>query len=532
MSENLKKKANFKENLEEFKERYLNLIQQASDGIMHVSEENIILEFNRKCEEIYGYSRDEVVGKPVSVLLPARMFQMHRRGFKNFLLTKAFERLGRTIEATGIKKDGTEFPLEFSFFFLKKEKPYIFSSLIRDITKRKEIEYRIKRQNQELMTLNSIARTVSQSLDLEEVLKLALKRTLETLNAERGVIFLKDHLTGLSFVPRRGKKNDEARRYRKNMKPMGEKTLEQVRRNGEIVYMNDYDEPPLMIKSLVSVPLKSKGKVVGVMNIGAYRKDFLSKEDIPLLQSIGSTVGIAAENALLFKEVRSKSSEVESERTKLKHLTEKLVRAQEEERKKISRELHDETGQLMSTLQIDLGIVRRELPPGKRELKEIFDNALSLVDRTLSEIRRISSHLHPSVLDTLGLIPAIKSYVEDYRKRFDVTIEFNYTGLDGRMDHNIETAIYRCVQESVTNAIKHSGTKYLCLNLVKSPDKMIAMIKDEGKGFDVAQVSSRNSKTGLGLLGIKERVSLMGGRVKINSRVGSGTSIRIEIPVK
>ena len=187
----------------------------------------------------------------------------------------------------------------------------------------------------------------------------------------------------------------------------------------------------------------------------------------------------------------------------------------------------------MSTLQIDLGIVRRELPPGKRELKEIFDNALSLVDRTMSEIKRISSHLHPSVLDTLGLIPAIKSYVEDYRKRFDITIEFNYTGLDGRMDYNIETAIYRCVQESVTNAIKHSGTKYLCLNLVKSPDKMIAMIKDEGKGFDVAQVlSSRNSKTGLGLLGIKERVSLMGGRVKINSRVGSGTSIRIEIPVK
>jgi PAS domain S-box-containing protein len=521
-------------------ERYLNLIQQASDGIININQQNVILEFNRKCEEIFQYTRDEVVGRRLDILIPLRLFPIHKKGIHNLPMIKEFEQSGRTIEAVGVRKDGTEFPIEISFFFLEKGKPYIFTSIIRDITKRKEIEKKIKRQNLELVTINSITQAISQSLNLEEVLYLALERTLETLNAEEGAIFLKEGMNGVQFLPVKGIVKKKSLGYVESQSWIGEDMIEEVIKKGDITSFDECllnrkgllkKKSPKRIRSLVSVPLKSKDKVVGVMNIGAHRKDLLSKDDIPLLKSIGSTIGMAIENARLFQEISSKSIEIEDERKKLKQLTEKLIRTQDDERRWILRELHDEAGQLMSTLKIDLEIIKKELPLGNIKLKGIFENAVNLVDKTTSEMRRISSHLHPSILDTLGLIPAIESYIEDCKRRFNVAIDFNYTGFKERMDYNLETVLYRSVQESLMNVWKHAEAKYVSLNLVKSPNMIIAMIRDDGKGFDAAKVlSSKGNETGLGLLGIRERVSLVGGRVKITSKPGSGTTLRIEIP--
>ena len=527
--------------LKRYAEGYLSLIQQASDGIINVDHEGFIIEFNRKCEEIFQYARNEIVGRQIDTLIPVRFFQIHERGFDNLRMIKEFERSGRTIEVVGVKKAGAEFPIEISFFFLKKEKPYIFTALIRDITKRKEIERRIKRQNQELIALNSITQAISQSLDLEEVLHLALKKTLKTLDADKGGILLKEEMHSAYLQPLTGSKRKKGLDYFERRWWLGMKIINQVIRSGEITFFNAHhlnrqgllkDSHIRGLKSVVSVPLKSKNKAVGVMNIGAYQSDFFNKEDIPLLQSIGSTISMAIENALLFQEVKAKNIEIESERKKLRQLNEKLIKTQEDERRWILRELHDEAGQLMSTLKIDVEVIRRGLSLRDKRLRGILDNAVGLVDQTTTEIRRIASHLHPSILDTLGLIPAIKSYLEDCQKRFHAIIEFNYTGFEKRLDQNLATVLYRCVQESLTNVWKHAGARQVSMNLVRTPTMIITVIKDDGKGFNPAKIlSAQGNHTGLGILGIKERVSLVGGKVKIDSRVGSGTTVRIEIPV-
>jgi PAS domain S-box-containing protein len=529
------------EHLKRYPEGYQSLIKQASDGILNVDQNNTILEFNRKCEEIFQYARDETIGKQVDILIPERFFQNHNKGLYNLRMIKEFERSGRTIEIVGVKKDGTEFPMEISFFFLKRDKPYIFTAIIRDITKRKETERRITRQNQELFTLNSITQAISQSLDLDKVLYLVMEKTLETLKADDGVIFLRDESIGLRLLASKGVGEKRVHRQPKNKTCLGHEMIDQVIQSGEIAYFSESSpkedsrvkwKSHKRIKSLVTVPLKSKDKLVGVMAIGAYRKDFLNEEEFPLLHSIGSVTGVAIENVRLFQELKLKNMENESEREKLKQLTKKLIQAQEEERKRVSRELHDEVGQLMFTLKINLEIIKRGFPQGNTELKDIFDNAMRLVDQTASEIRTISSHLHPSVLDALGLIPAIKSYIEDCKKRFNTTIEFNYAGFEIRMDCNLETVLYRSIQESLTNVWKHSEATHVKLNLVMSPTMIIAVIKDNGKGFNTPKVSSlEGSRTGLGILGIRERVALVGGKVKIKSNVGSGTTVRIEIPV-
>jgi len=251
-----------------------------------------------------------------------------------------------------------------------------------------------------------------------------------------------------------------------------------------------------------------------------------SEAELRLLTSIGQQIAIAIENARLLEEVIR-------HRTDLQKLSAQLVNAQEAERRRISYELHDEIGQTLTAINFNLAKIQKALPP---ELDPIISERLAeavlLTGQTLEQTRELSLDLRPSMLDDLGLVPTLRWYVNRYAKRFDLEVEFEALDLEDRLPAQMETVLYRVAQEALTNIARHAQANRVSLHLERQESAVRTVIEDNGRGFEVENLASREAAVGgVGLLGIRERVVSLGGRFNIESHPGQGTRLTIEIPV-
>jgi len=242
-----------------------------------------------------------------------------------------------------------------------------------------------------------------------------------------------------------------------------------------------------------------------------------------LMGSLGNFLGGAIENTQLMDMIRR-------HRQELRQLTEKLFQSQEEERRRIARELHDESGQSLTAVKLALERLRQNIFSEEIDLEKEISDVNKMVMRTASEIRRLSYHLHPTLLIDLGLEPALKLYFKEISAHSGIIIEFNMVGFNHRLKTDLETVLYRFSQEALTNVLKHSRGKNFRLSIIRSFPKIIFVAEDDGIGFDSSIIGK--DKQSLGLLGMRERTSLLGGNFNLISRVGKGTRIRIEIPIE
>lgn len=207
----------------------------------------------------------------------------------------------------------------------------------------------------------------------------------------------------------------------------------------------------------------------------------------------------------------------------------KIIAAQEEERKRLSREIHDGPAQMMANVMMRSDLIERVYKEqGPMEaLKEIRD-LKSMVRNALYEVRRIIYDLRPMALDDLGLVPTLKKYlktIEEYHKKVKIT--FRNLGEEKRLPAQYEVALFRLIQESVQNALKHAEANEITVKLEINKSKISVVIKDDGKGFDKNEKKSNS----FGIIGMKERVELLKGFISIDSKLGSGTMILIQVPI-
>jgi signal transduction histidine kinase len=207
-----------------------------------------------------------------------------------------------------------------------------------------------------------------------------------------------------------------------------------------------------------------------------------------------------------------------------------LVTAQEEERRRISRELHDQMGQHLTALILGLKSIQGALQ-SDTQLRLLRD-LQNLTDDIGQQVHRIAFELRPTALDDLGLSSMLLNYMDEWSARFGIGVDFHSGGLDQkRLPTEIETTIYRIIQEALTNVVKHAEASHLSLILVRGEDHLLAIIEDNGKGFDVDKLTgSISGPHHLGLLGMKERVALAGGTFELESSVGRGVTLFIRIP--
>lgn len=216
----------------------------------------------------------------------------------------------------------------------------------------------------------------------------------------------------------------------------------------------------------------------------------------------------------------------------LQKLSAELMNAQESERKRMSQELHDELGQALTAMRINLTGLEKDLFPGfPTSRKKLLETSL-LVDETLERVRELSHALRPTMLDELGLVPTLRWYVTHYAERLGIKVQFEAIGLDDRLATEIETALYRIAQEALTNIAKHAQAHHVQLRLSCQESRVTASIEDDGVGFDVQKKMTVDAQgAGAGLFGMRERVALLGGAFTIQSRPNQGTRLFIELPV-
>lgn len=280
--------------------------------------------------------------------------------------------------------------------------------------------------------------------------------------------------------------------------------------------------------TMISLPLSARPRVIGSIVLcrrQAEPETNPSTEEFRLMLGIAQQLGLSIENARLYQNAQERE-------TLLGDLLHQVVGAQEAERQRIARELHDATGQSLTAIALGLGGAEKLMdsnPPVARlqvgELKSFTTDALG-------ELRQLIADLRPSQLDDLGLIAALQWYVQEFDRRHAIQTSFKVVGNQTRLPEEFETVLFRITQEALNNVARHSGAAHASITLELQDSQVSLSIEDDGHGFDLNQVlRSDGSHTGWGLLGIQERTALLGGSYEIDSGPERGTRIRVQVPI-
>lgn len=307
-----------------------------------------------------------------------------------------------------------------------------------------------------------------------------------------------------------------------------------VARSGEAIYLPDvrrdarYVSGHLKTRSELGVPLKIRERVIGVLNAESEKLDAFSKEEQQLFFALADQAALAIENARLFEAVRQQSEQ-------LRTLAVRLAEAEETERQRLVRELHDQVGRNLTALSINLSLVRTQISERVNEeiadtVRSRLDDSLALIEYTVECIRNVMADLRPPVLDNYGIVAALRWYGAQVASRTGITVTVQGEEPVPRLASSVETALFRIAQEALTNVVKHAQATQATILLEVDSGTVRLLVADNGTGFDPAHPAVPKKYMGWGLLSMTERARAVGGHCRIKSRPGQGTQVVVEVP--
>jgi signal transduction histidine kinase len=273
-----------------------------------------------------------------------------------------------------------------------------------------------------------------------------------------------------------------------------------------------------------SAPLRARGRSLGVLSVGAGGVHAFDAADLDLLAAVGQQIGVALENARLWDELRQK------ERMRGELLAQ-AIRAQEEERRRVARELHDGIGQSLNALVFGLNAISTALDQGAPIVTSLVARLRLSASETVKELQEIIYDLRPSLLDDLGLCRALRWYAEERLRSRGVEVLLDVPEDAQRLPPEIETALFRIGQEAITNVNRHAHARRVCIRLQVDERQARMEIRDDGVGFLPGKALAASERRAWGLLGMQERAALLGGALAIESRPGQGACVRVTLPV-
>jgi signal transduction histidine kinase len=280
--------------------------------------------------------------------------------------------------------------------------------------------------------------------------------------------------------------------------------------------------------TMISLPLSARRQVIGSIVLcrkQATEETNPSSDEFGLIAGIAQQLGLSIENARLYQEAQEREQ-------LLGDLLHRVVGAQEAERQRIARELHDATGQSLTAIALGLRGVENVIEKDSVIAVGQINELRSFTTDALGELRHLIADLRPSQLDDLGLVAALQWYVQEFNRRYPTQTDFVVDGNPVRLSNEYETVLFRITQEALTNVAKHSGASRASVRLVIQPTQLCLTVRDDGLGFDLdAVLRGDSSNTGWGLLGIQERAALIGGQYEIESKPGHGTLVRVQVPL-
>ena len=270
----------------------------------------------------------------------------------------------------------------------------------------------------------------------------------------------------------------------------------------------------------MGVPLFARGDVAGLFSLSKREAGYFNEEHVRLAEAMSSQASVAVENAILFEQMQGLT-------VRMKMLTRRLVEMHESERRDIARELHDEAGQALTSLRFGLRLLERVIDEGGDVTGRIAE-LMQMTDSVIDGLHRLAADLRPASLDHLGLEAAVRQYSRSIGSKFGLAVRFKARGFGSeRLPTAVETALYRVVQEAMTNVVRHARATRVDVLAEQRGDRVMVMIEDDGVGFEQERVQRGDH---FGLLGLAERAEALGGTLTVESKPGGGTTIVVEVP--
>jgi PAS domain S-box-containing protein len=518
------------ESLEHSEEHFRSVVETAIDAIVTVDNSGRIIFWNQNAEVMFGYKAAEIMGQPVAVIMPERFRKAHQRGLQQATLSKKSNIAGNILELVGRRKDASEFPLELSLANWETKEGIFFTAIIRDISERKqaenelqaardELEQRVDARTAELGETNiQLRKQVSECEQAQSALRESeLKYATLVEDAVIGVYIIQDgkiEFANEKFADIYGYSKDELPGMdsldlvhpddRQLVKKLREKRLrgekvpaeyesKGLRKNGDIIWV---------MRSFSQITYKGSPAISGIVaDISKRRR---------------------AEEAL-------RKSDKE-----LRVLSNQLLSAEEKERKRIARELHDGIGQALSAIKFSVENAMLELRSAANPIDlGSLQAVIPLTQKTIEEVRRIVKDLRPSILDDLGILATIRWFCREFQNVYaGIQIESTIGVEENEVSPYLKTTVYRIMQEALNNVAKHSQASFVHLQLKKNRSHLNLSIRDNGRGFNLDKAMAlKTSRRGFGLASMRERAELSGATFSIDTLPGKGTTIKIVWPV-
>lgn len=400
---------------------------------------------------------------------------------------------------------------------------------------------------QDLTLLFELSRSLATTLDQEELMRKALHKILEGVpRLQAGMILCRDQPEQPArVVVRSGCDAAEGHSLPvvtcDEIREVGERVLENGQpavqsKAGMVSLAHSVSAGPVYSPGhfdievegqILGMPLVAQERVCGslVLSVGRDAPP-LTTRDLSLVSTVASQLSIAMENAMLYQQVQEREA-LRSE------LYRRIVSAQERERQRIARELHDGTGQVLTGLGLGLMAAAESVHTDPEQASQQLVELKNLNAQALQELRDLIRDLRPSILDDLGLVPAVQAQVKEFEARTGVDAGFMTDGPRRRLPSEIETVIFRITQESLTNVAKHAEAEHVMVRLIFDEEAVQLIVTDDGRGFDPEETlgAGAQERRAWGLLGIQERIILVGGGCEIASQPGRGATVRCWVPL-
>jgi PAS domain S-box-containing protein len=495
-------------------------LDAAPDAMVIADESGVIVFASAQLERVFGYRPQEVVGADMEILLPKRFRRRHHAHFVKFFQNPQTREMGFGLELSALRKDGSEFPVEISLNPVRTENHLMISSAIRDITTRKALQLSAEK-GAELEYLYAVAPIGLCYFD-KDLRFLYVNEWLARIN-------------GLSVQAHLGKKIQEV------LKDVAADTVAQLRQvleTGEPIidgtveaetpahpgesrhYMHNYyaDE-------------SKDGTVVGVSCVVQDITERKRAEEVvrKTHERLETRVQDRTQELRAVNEVLSaQEKELRKDAENLHKLTARLIVAQEDERRRIGRELHDGLTQNLAAIAIDAGRLEQvaEATEGRDKdgLHKIKEDLMELSEN----VHSLSRQLHPAIVEDLGITFALQSLCEEIQQIEGVQIDFEADAIPADVPNGHALCIYRVVQEALRNIVKHARATQTQVHLHSENGTLQFQVRDNGIGFILDEAKNQ---IGLGLRSIEERVWLVGGKVQVETGPGDGTTISVSIPL-
>jgi signal transduction histidine kinase len=393
----------------------------------------------------------------------------------------------------------------------------------------------LQRRLNESDALVAISQALTETLELDKQLQVIVTHAQKIVtNADWAVIHLLQSKTNqLELVAKAGLELD----LDDYQIEVGKGIAGYVMEKGGIVNVANVQNDPRCLPvdlrinahSLLVAPLESRLQRIGTISVQCATPATFTTDDERLLTVLGVQIGMAIENARLFAAQRRAREKAERQRERMRHMARRVVEAQEVERARIARELHDESGQSLTSLKISLDLIRTALPESLSDIRQSLADVLELTDKTMSNLRLLSHNLRPPGLDVYGLNAALAGLCQDFETHTHLKIA--YSGIDlPELAELTALSLYRFTQEAITNAAKHADATEVQVTLTKDSDMITLQVADNGCGFLPPELDEGIPLNGAGLVGMVERLEMVNGRMKIESSSEQGSVLTAVVP--